>query len=231
MEIINNKYTIYNKDSRFLSEVKDKTVDYVITSPPFNISHKYRTYHDSLEYDDFDDMYSTVISSISRVLKDDGYFIVDIADIIVMENNIIYGAEFVKEKALSAELEFIYSIPYIALEGSDTKMDSSISRNDKEKKFHSSCEQILIFGKELSQRETVERVRLKSSYTYSVQNDSAFWPKDLIKDIISPFVLKNKTMLDPFMGSGTIAKIAAERGCFFIGYDIDKDTLKTYGWI
>jgi tRNA G10 N-methylase Trm11 len=38
-------------------------------------------------------------------------------------------------------------------------------------------------------------------------------------------------MLDPFMGSGTIAKIAAERGCIFIGYDIDKDTLKTFGWI
>ena len=53
---ITEKYTIYNKDSRFLSEVKDKTVDYVITSPPFNICHRYRTYHDSLDYDYFDNL-------------------------------------------------------------------------------------------------------------------------------------------------------------------------------
>ena len=46
---ITDKFTIYNKDCRYLNEVADKTVDLVITSPPFNISHKYITYHDSFE--------------------------------------------------------------------------------------------------------------------------------------------------------------------------------------
>lgn len=228
---ITNKYTIYNKDCRYLDEVRDKTVDYVITSPPFNISHKYRTYHDSLDYQDFENLYSTVIRSISRVLKDDGFFIVDIADVIVMESNIVYGAEFVKEMALDANLLFIQSFPYIAIEGADIKMNSCISRNDKDKKFHSSCEQIIVFGKKLSSCKIVENLHLKSTYTYSVQHDSAFWPKRLIQDLLAPFSLKEKLLLDPFMGSGTIAKIVIEEGGSFIGYDIDRDTLKTYNWI
>lgn len=230
MELI-DKYTIYNRDCRFLDEVTDKTVDFVITSPPFNISHKYRTYHDSLDYKDFEDLYSTVIQSISRVLKDDGFFIVDIADIIVMESNIIYGAEFVKEMSLDANLKFIHSFPYIAIEGADIKMNSCISRNDKEKKFHSSCEQILVFGKKQTKLEQIKNLNIKSTYTYSVQLDSAFWPQDLVKDLISPFALRGKILLDPFMGSGTIANLVVEHGGKFIGYDIDGDTLKTYGWI
>lgn len=228
---ITDKYTIYKKDCRYLNELTDKTVDFVITSPPFNISHKYRTYHDSLDYKDFEDLYSMVIQSISRVLKDDGFFIVDIADIIVMENTIIYGAEFVKEKALSADLDFISSFPYIAIEGSDIKMNSSISRNDKDKKFHSSCEQILVFGKKLSRCGIVEKFAFKSNYTYSIKRDSAFWPDSLIIDLLSPFDLNNKVLLDPFMGSGTIARIAIQQGSFFIGYDIDEDTLRIYNWI
>lgn len=231
MEIINNKYTIYNKDSRFLSEINDKTVDFVITSPPFNISHKYRTYHDSLDYKDFNNLYSDVIKSISRVLKEDGFFIVDIADIIVMENYIIYGAEFIKEKAHDADMEFLCSFPYIAIEGADIKMNSCICRNDKDMKFHSNCEQILIFVKKLSRRELIEKYVIKSTYTYSAQNDSAFWPIELIKDILSPFEMKDKLLLDPFMGSGTIARMTVEQGGQFIGYDVDIDTLKTFKWL
>ena len=222
---------IYNSDSRHLAEVPDRSVDFVITSPPFNISHKYRTYHDSLDYEDFENLYTTVIRSISRVLKEDGVFIVDIADLIVMENNIIYGAEFVKERAECCGLVYFCSFPYIAIEGSDRKLTSRIFRKDKEKKFHSTCEQILVFGKSMSKRDVISGLSIKSSYQYSIQHDSAFWPETLIKDIIAPFQLKEKTLLDPFMGSGTIGRIAIERGGRFIGYDIDRDTLKIYGWM
>lgn len=222
---------IYNKDSRFLYEVDDKSVDFVITSPPFNISHKYMSYHDSLDYDEFDNMYSTVINSISRVLKEDGFFVVDIADVIVMENNIVYGAEFIKEKALDANLEFICSFPYIAIEGSDVKMKSCVSRIDKNKKFHSLCEQILVFGKSLTRRDLAEKIHIKPSYKYSTLRDSAFWPDELVRDILSPFLLKGKTLLEPFMGSGTIGRMVMEQNGRFIGYDIDKNTLKTYGWL
>ena len=222
---------IYNKDSRFLDEVSDRTVDLVITSPPFNICHKYRTYPDSLDFKDFDDMYSTVIKSISRVLKEDGFFVVDIADVIVMENEIIYGAEFVKEKAQSVSLDFICSFPYIAIEGADQKIKSSVSRIDKNKRFHSTCEQILFFGKSLTRHDKVMNAPIKPAYTYSSLRDSAFWPKELVVDLLAPFTLEGKLLLDPFMGSGTIGRMTIECGGCFIGYDVDKDTLKTYGWM
>ena len=222
---------IYNKDSRFLGEITDNSVDFVITSPPFNIRHKYMSYHDSLDYEDFDDMYSTVIESISRVLKDDGVFIVDIADLIVMENKIIYGAEFIKEKARAVSLDFIDSFPYIAIEGADMKMSSCISREDGNKQFHSLCEQILVFGKSMTQRDMVDKIHLKHSYIYSNLKDSAFWPDELVKDLLTPFTLKEKVLLDPFMGSGTIGRMTIELGGHFVGYDIDLKTLKKYKWM
>lgn len=223
--------TIYNKDSRFLAEVADKSVDYVITSPPFNICHKYKTYHDSLSFTDFDRLFTTVIESISRVLKEDGFFIVDIADVIVMESKIIYGAELIKEKAASAGLIFLGSYPYIAIEGCDKRMKSCISRMNKKQLFHSFCEQILVFGKSRTERNLIEQFHIKPSYVYSNTRDSAFWPEDLVNDILAPFSLSDKCLLDPFMGSGTIGRSALEQGGSFIGYDIDEETLKAYGWI
>lgn len=228
---MNSQYVVYNKDSRYLEEVLDGTVDFVVTSPPFNICHKYKSYHDSLDFKDFNDLYDAEIQSISRVLKDDGYFVVDIADMIVMENKIIYGAEFVKEKACSSGLEFLGAFPYIAIEGSDKKMKSCISRINRKILFHSTCEQVLVFGKRLSSRNIVESFRLKPCYCYSLLKDSAFWPDDLVSDIIAPFSLSGKLLLDPFMGSGTIGRMVIARGGSFWGYDIDEGALKAYGWI
>lgn len=228
---MNSQYVVYNKDSRYLEEVLDGTVDFVVTSPPFNICHKYKSYHDSLDFKDFNDLYDAEIQSISRVLKDDGYFVVDIADMIVMENKIIYGAEFVKEKACSSGLEFLGAFPYIAIEGSDKKMKSCISRINRKILFHSTCEQVLVFGKSFSSHEVVKSFCLKSSYRYSLLKDSAFWPDDLVSDILSPFSMEGKVLLDPFMGSGTIGRMVMVQGGYFIGYDVDGGTLRAYKWI
>ena len=225
------KAKIYNKDCRLLAELANKTVDYVVTSPPFNISHKYMTYHDSLDYKDFDDLYTSVTGSVSRVLKDDGFFIVDIADIIVMENVIVYGAEFIKEKMANCGMRFICSFPYVAVEGSDVQMESCIARNDRRAKFHSTCEQILVFGKSMTPCSVAEHMPIKPLYTYSAQRDSAFWPDNLINDMMAPFDFKGKLLLEPFMGSGTIGRRVLEQGGYFIGYDVDADTLKTYKWL
>jgi DNA modification methylase len=228
---VENNPIIFNKDSRYLSEISDGAVDYVITSPPFNICHKYKTYHDSLDFTDFDDLLTTVIGSIERVLKEDGYFVIDIADVIVMERRIVYGAEFIKDKAGIYGLDFFGTFPYIALEGYDRKMKSSISRMDRKQRFHSFCEQVLVFGKSQSRRDLIDKFQIKPSYVFSNLRDSAFWPEDFIKDILAPFSLDGKCLLDPFMGSGSVGRLAMERGASFIGYDVDEDSLKAYGWI
>ena len=44
----------------------------------------------------------------------------------------------------------------------------------------------------------------------------------LIKDLIKTFNMKNKKILDPFMGSGTIGIEAIKQGCIFYGYEITK---------
>jgi len=66
---------------------------------------------------------------------------------------------------------------------------------------------------------------------YSNLKDSAFWPDELVEDLLTPFTWKDKVLLDPFMGSGTIGRMVIEKGGSFIGYDIDQKTLKKYKWM
>lgn len=227
MEII-DRVRIFNKDSRYLLELEDNSVDIIMTSPPFNIDHPYNYYSDSLSYEDFFDFYSTVINSVNRVLRNGGLFIIDIADVIVMSRDIVRGPLLIKYLAnLQNDLNFIKLYPYEAIEMSGEEEVYDIKRDDFKSKFHSTCETILVFGKKTSQEIILN---VQSNYIYNNLRDYAFWPQDLVNDILNSLVVNGKIILDPFMGSGLIGKMVIERGGSFIGYDVDYETLNKYGW-
>lgn len=54
----------------------------------------------------------------------------------------------------------------------------------------------------------------------------AMFPEELPRRLIRMFSLVGETVLDPFLGSGTTAKVALELGRNTIGYEIKKDFLK-----
>jgi site-specific DNA-methyltransferase (adenine-specific) len=55
----------------------------------------------------------------------------------------------------------------------------------------------------------------------------AMFPEELPKRLIKMFSFIGETVLDPFLGSGTTAKVAAELNRNSIGYEINKNYLKT----
>ena len=65
---------------------------------------------------------------------------------------------------------------------------------------------------------TEKELKFKT-YIYDNKINSAYWPKSLVKDLIKVFEIKNKVVLDPFMGSGTIGVEAIKNKCFFYGYE------------
>lgn len=83
--------------------------------------------------------------------------------------------------------------------------------------------------------------RYLTGKNYSTKDNEAFkhpaiFPEELVKDMICIFSEKNDIINDPFMGSGTTAKISYLNERFFIGYEIFeeyihiiKNRLKKYG--
>ena len=85
MPIINK---IFCKSSENMSEIKDNSVDLIVTSPPYNINIKYGNkwknrkivksksvkYKDNFENDDYQNMIKKVFLECVRVLKKNGSF-------------------------------------------------------------------------------------------------------------------------------------------------------------
>lgn len=67
--------------------IENKSVDLVITSPPYNVGINYDEYKDDLSYSDYFNSMGLIFSFISDKLKDDGRMII----------NIPYEAKFPKE--------------------------------------------------------------------------------------------------------------------------------------
>lgn len=224
------QYRVYNKDSRFLAEIEDETVDVVLTSPPYNVGHNYKSYKDKLSLQNFYALYATTIHSIARVLKKNGIFIIDIADLIVMEDQIVFGAELVKKNCEDANLKFICTHSYVV---DDDQKTICFERLNTFERSHSRCEQILCFIKDPDLR-LVESIRshfkFDSVYNYTDLYDTAFWPARLVDHLLNCVSLPQSVVLDPFMGSGNIGRQIIERGGNFIGYDVDETVLTEFGW-
>lgn len=226
--MVRKKSTIYNKDSRYLLEIEDGSVDYVITSPPFNIGHQYNYYVDKVTLDDITDLYETFILSTQRVLKSSGIFIIDIADVVVMENDIVFAADLIKHICSKVGLRHVKTIPYLVKE-LDIQQNICIMRNSNIC-THSNCEQIMYFVKGDIGDLGIKSFVYDLEYDYSESSDKAFWPKKLIDDILNTITVTNRIILDPFMGSGELGKLAIKMNAKFIGYDIDGEILTLNGW-
>ncbi len=83
-----NLNKIHNKSSENMAEIPDKSVDLIVTSPPYNIAVKYgnkwkdrkivgskgNKYEDNLPEDEYRNLLKNVIQDCKRTLKDNGQF-------------------------------------------------------------------------------------------------------------------------------------------------------------
>ncbi len=68
-----NKFKIHKKDCiKWMNEQKAKSVDCIVTSPPYNLNIKYANYDDSMPRKKYLNWLSDVAKSIKRILKNKG---------------------------------------------------------------------------------------------------------------------------------------------------------------
>ena len=66
---------------KWMSSQKNKSIDCVITSPPYNLNIKYSKYKDNLSRKEYLEWLSKVSKEIKRVLKDEGHFFLNVGSI------------------------------------------------------------------------------------------------------------------------------------------------------
>ena len=227
------------------------SVDVVVTSPPYNLNIKYGTYKDDLPRDSYLKWLNDVFSAIKHCLKDDGHFFLNMGysnidpwvgmdvgnvarSMFVLQNNINWVKSIHVNDKTSGPFNPINSkrftcptwenlfhftktgkvevdrlsvgVPYeyyeANLRGNNTK-ENKPNLRDK-----GNCWFIPY--------ETINSKDLKGKHP-------ATFPVKLVEQCILFSGIKNGTILDPFMGSGSSAVGAIKQNFNYVGFDIDQD--------
>jgi len=247
-------YKIIIGDSRYMSEVEDKSVHLVITSPPYWQLKDYGV-KDQIGYNDtyqsYIDNLNKVWKECYRVLHPGCRLCVNIGD--QFARAIFYG----RYKVIPIRTEIIKYCESIGFDymgaiiwrkvttcqttGGATVMGSYPYPRGGIIKID--YEFILIFKKLGKPPKVSKEVKEKSKLSNEEWNTYfnghwdfpgekqnghiAMFPLELPRRLIKMFSFYGDTVLDPFLGSGTTSKAAKELGRNSIGYEINEQFLET----
>ncbi len=69
---------IYNADFLKIPRVKERTIDLIVTSPPYNVGIKYNSHDDKMFYEDYLSFTREWLAKCYRLIKEDGRFCLNI---------------------------------------------------------------------------------------------------------------------------------------------------------
>ncbi len=240
MELTMNN--IYNIDCvQGMKILADESVDLTVTSPPYDNLRKYNGFSWDFE---------ATAKELFRVTKKGGVVVWVVGDgtekgsetgtsfkqalffkelgfnlhdtMIYEKKQACFGSNlcylqcfeymFVFSKGRPKAINLIYDRPNV-LTGT-----ASVAKGSKMKNEHGKVERRTIEYKEYGRR--------KNIWSYSVGGGKtghpAVFPEQLAKDHILSWSNEGDLVLDPFMGSGTTAKMALETNRKFIGFEVSK---------
>ncbi|MDO9152253.1 MAG: DNA methyltransferase [Paludibacter sp.] len=243
-------HTIINGDSRQMSELKDKSVHLVVTSPPYWQLKDYGTENQIGFHDD----YETYINHLNltwkecyRVLHDGCRLCINIGD--QFARSIYYGrykiipihTEIIKFCEIIG-FDFMGSIIWQKATTMNTSGGASIMGSYPHPRngiVKLDFEYILLFKKQgtapkptLAQKENSAMTNEEWNtyfnghwYFSGAKQDKhlAMFPEELPNRLIKMFSFPNETVLDPFLGSGTTSLVAKKLNRNSTGYEINPD--------
>ena len=240
-------------DSREMVEIEDGSVQLIITSPPYWYIKNYKadnqigygqTLHEYLK-----DLYRVWKESY-RVLEAGRRLVINIGD--QFARSVIYG----RYKIIPLHAEIIAQCEDIGFDymGSiiwqkKTTMNTTGGANVMGSYPHPpngmveiDYEHILIFKKPGKSKKIPKEIKEKSKLSKEEWKEyfsghwhfggakqvehQAMFPEELPKRIIKMFSFVGETVLDPFLGSGTTAKVALNLNRNTIGYEINENFLE-----
>ena len=211
---------IYNMDCLVgLKRINSNSIDLCITSPPYNLGNDHHTgnkrhnpYNDDLPEHEYQAMQIQVLNEIHRVLKPTGSLFYN------HKNRIKKGQQI-------TPYEWLFKTPFIIKQ---EIIWQNGSQNFDKIRFYPMTERIYWLTKSpktklfntINHHDIFNRSEWKPVGTKGGHKRA--FPEQMVRDIIS-CVPSAKTILDPYMGSGTVALVAKEMGLNYIGFEIEPE--------
>jgi len=234
---------IYCGDSRLMDKIDDDSIHLTITSPPYYVGKNYEEYLDTIGI--YFKMLRDVFQEVVRVTILGGKIVVNLGDIAIGSK---YNEGFPEEISIMFPLinnlrsfgAYLYA--RIIWEKDDPWANSShVTFHSKvqhaEYRVLPAWEYLFVFRKGKEAR--IDRLPIdgrwidkNEEWKYwvhgvwsirSVQKNDyheAMFPEELVRRCIKMYSFPNDVVLDPFMGSGTVAVVAKKLVRNYIGYEL-----------
>ncbi len=234
---------VYIKDSRDMSELPNKSVHMVLSSPPYNIGMEFEK---GVPFDENLDMVKGVLKECARVLVPGGIMALNIDDILNFKGR--KGKNDITQMQLMGHIYQSYLRKYnirltdMIIWKKPTAWRKKLHQAYSDELVHTTYrmidnfEPVYIFRKKGERDFPSEEVILRSKLTkeeyiawvpsvweidtiHKKEGHPCIWPDELAHRLIKMFTYEGDTVLDPFLGSGTTVKVANELNRDGIGYE------------
>lgn len=242
---------IYCKSSEDMSEIDTNSISLIVTSPPYNIdvgygnlhkngkaiSSKGIKYEDDLSEEQYKELLGRVFSECKRVLRTNGsifiniknrfkdgqlmspFWILDYFSDMFLKNIIVWNFDWggATDKRFSSRYEYIFwfskSKDDYIFNLDSVKIPALNYRPDR-------------FKSQSKNPSDVWYIKMVSGNDPERTSHPAQYPEELIERIISVATNEGDIVLDPFMGSGTTAKVAKDLHRKYVGYETIPEYIK-----
>ncbi len=211
---------IYNLDCLDgLKKIEDGFVDLIITSPPYNLGNTHHTgtkrhkaYEDNLSEEDYQNWQLKVLDECYRVLKKDGSMLYQ------HKNRIKKGIQI-------SPYEWIFRSNFLVKQ---EIVWINRSQNFDKIRFYPFTERVYWLAKSPNTK-LVNTINKYDVFDWNEWkpvgtkgNHTRAFPEQFVSDMLAVFP-SAKIILDPFMGSGTVAYVCKKMKKEFLGFEINKE--------
>ncbi len=242
---------IFNHSSEDMHEIPDKSVDLIVTSPPYNINIQYGNktvngkiseskgvkYADNMNEEDYRHMLGTVFSECKRVISDTGSIWINI------KNRCIDGAvsppfwiqDYFQDMYLKNLIIWNFDwggstnkrfAPRYEFVFWFVKDKDNYTFNLEDVKIPALNYRPDRYKSQMKNPTDVWRISMVSGNFEERTPHPAQYPEELVERIILAGTNKGELVLDPFIGSGTTAAVAKKLGRHFLGYETVEEYCK-----
>ena len=213
---------IYNEDNlETMSKLKNMSIDYILTSPPYNVNTKriakYKDFKDGFSQEQYFEQQKQLITEMLRVTKNHIFYNIQMlsGNKVALHKLIGHFAENIKEVIIWRKG---FGEPAIS-----------------EKVFNSAFEYIIIFSNNEPNKRYFSDANFKrgtQSNIFEIQNShsnpfaqqhKAVMPLDIPRYFMINFGKENDIWYDPYLGTGTTAIAAIMEKRNYLGSEISKE--------